>query len=277
VPAAAAIGVVPTLVGAAVVSQVAQVSRADLPLLTLTPLATGWTGALLASGWWRTPILAAPRGLGGATLGLATGYLGAAAAASFVDVPAPRLVLAGSGLLAGNLLGAGVHMLADPDGRGRWSLGAGLGGAALATAAYAGEPYFHPGPSAVGMTVAGALYGSGVWALALRAASTGQPADARVPGGMLAGGVSAGIAGLLASQWFEPEAYHQGVAALGAFTGMGAGLGLAKLTTDHKGLPELAGVIGGAAAGFTGGVILSRGPRLRPPALLAGAVAPRTG
>jgi hypothetical protein len=270
VPPAAAIGVVPTMVGAAVATKLATISALDVPLLVLSPLAGGWTGALLASGAFQTPLLSTPRGLGGATLGLSAGYLGAAAAASFIDVPARRLMLTSSGLLVGNALGLGVHMLADHDRSGRWPLGAGLGGLALATAAYASAPHLHPGPSAASMTVAGALYGSGVWTLALTAGSTGQPPDARVPGGMLAGSVALGLGGLVASQWFQPQAYHQSVAALGTLAGMGAGLGTAKLITDEKGLPDLVGVIGGAVAGFTGGAVLSTGARLRPPALLAG-------
>ena len=270
VPPGAALGVVPVMLGAAVATKLTTISPHDVPLLVLSPLAGGWTGALLASGALQTPLMSMPRGLGGATLGLSAGYLGAAAAASFVEVPARRLMLTSTGLLVGNALGLGVHMLADPDGGGRWPLGAGLGGLAFATAAYASAPYLHPGPSAAGMAVAGALYGSGVWTLALIAASTGQPPDARVPGGMLTGSVALGLGGLVASQWFQPQDYHQGIAALGTVAGMGAGLGTAKLVTDGKGLPDLVGVISGAVAGFTGGAVLSTGARLRPPALLAG-------
>ena len=51
-----------------------------------------------------------------------------------------------------------------------------------------------------------------------------------------------------------------------------AGLGTAKLVTGDKGVPDFVGVLAGAATGFAGGVVLTRGPRLRAPDLLGGAV-----
>ena len=122
------------------------------------------------------------------------------------------------------------------------------------------------------MTIMGSVYGAGTWALALAAGSTGQDPDARLPGGMLAGGVAAGMAGLIASQWFQPDAYDQVVVAGGTATGMAAGLGTAKLLTDEKGVPDFAGVMGGAALGFASGVLLARGPELRPPAFASAAI-----
>ena len=77
---------------------------------------------------------------------------------------------------------------------------------------------------------------------------------------MLAGGVAAGMAGLIASQFFQPDAYDQVVVAGGTATGMAAGLGTAKLVTDDKGAPDFAGVMGGAALGFAGGVAAGARP-----------------
>ncbi len=76
----------------------------------------------------------------------------------------------------------------------------------------------------------------------------------------------------MASQFFTPEPYHHRVAFAGTALGVAAGLGTAKLTTDDKGLPDVVGVLSGAAVGFTGGAMVSQGARLRPPAILAGTV-----
>jgi hypothetical protein len=270
VPPAAAYGVVPTLLGAAVASRYLRVGPGDLRLLVTLPLAAGWTGALLASGGSGESLLESTRSGGGMLLGLGAGYLGAMTAASFVEVRERRLGYGAGGMLAGNGLGLGLHMVLDPRSSAHWPLGAGLGGLGLGLAGLAVEPHLQPGPRATSMTIAGALHGSLPWALASSAASTGQAADARLPGGMLAGAVAAGLTGLVASQHFQPDGEDQAIVAGGSALGMGAGLGIAKLTTTDKGLPEFAGVLAGAAAGVAGGITVARGPRLRPPALLAG-------
>ena len=76
----------------------------------------------------------------------------------------------------------------------------------------------------------------------------------------------------MASQFFQPDAYDQVVVAGSTAAGMAAGLGTAKLVTDDKGAPDFAGVLGGAALGFAGGVALARGPQLRAPAFASAAI-----
>src|SRR5581483_10932148 len=105
-------------------------------------------------------------------------------------------------------------------------------------ATFAAYPYLHPGPQAPAMAIEGTLYGSSLWLLASAAASTGQPVDARLPGGMLAGGVAAGAGGLVASQFFRPNAVDQLTVAASTGLGVGAGLGVAKLTASQTGVAE---------------------------------------
>ena len=269
---AAAYGVVPVMLGSAIASRYVKLTPGDLHLVGAGAIAAGWTGGLLASGLAGSPLFTDPRGQGGLMLGLGAGYLAAAGAAGFSEVAPRRLYTGIAGLVAGNALGLGLEMVARPSDRERWSLGAGLGGVGLGALAFATEPQLRPGPRVAAMTGAGLLYGSGTWALALGAGSTGQPPDARLPGGMLAGAVAAGVGGYVASHFFEPDAYDQAVAAAGTALGMSAGLGVAKLTTADKGVPDFLGVLGGAATGFTAGALFTRGPHLRAPAVLAGTV-----
>jgi hypothetical protein len=263
---------VPVMLGAAVASRYLDISPGDLRLMGLATLAAGWTGGLLGSGLHGASFARDPQGQGGLMLGLGVGYLGATAAASFVDVTPRRLGFGSAGLLAGNLMGLGLDMVVRPDSdeAGRWKLGAGLGGLGLGLAAFAAEPHLHPGPKVVAMTGAGLVYGSATWALALAAGSDGQPADARVPGGMLAAGIAAGAGGFVASQFFAPSAADQVAVAAGTSLGASAGLGAAKLIADQRGVADFTGVIAGAASGFTLGVIATHGSRVTP-AELAGA------
>ncbi len=263
-------GTAPAMVLATVASRYIRPSTNDLKLMSFSSVALGWTGGLLGGGIAGTRWLSHAEGQGGLMLGLGAGYVGAALASPFVEVSQEHLLAASAGLVAGNTFGLGLYMLASPEDNAHWTLGAALGGVGLGLTTMAAAPFVHPGPKALPMTVAGTLYGAGIWTLALQASSTGQPADARVAGGLMVGGVGAGIAGLLASQRFAPEAGDQLMAATATGLGMSTGLGLSKLTTGEKGLPEFVGVIAGAAGGFGGGVLLSQGPPLKKPALFAG-------
>jgi hypothetical protein len=117
----------------------------------------------------------------------------------------------------------------------------------------------------------GTVYGAGTWLLASAAAATGS--KARMAGGAMVGGVAAGSLGLVVSQYFRPEPEDHATAGAAAAAGLSVGMGLAKLTTDDKGTPELVGVLSGAATGFAGGALFAHYGRLRPPSLLAGAMA----
>src|ERR1041384_6521134 len=89
-------------------------------------------------------------------------------------------------IVAGNLMGLGVHMVAtgiarSDDGRlgegdsDRWKLGASVGGVLLGAAGFAAAPHLHPGPEALPMTLWGGLYGAGTVWLASAGSYHGQP------------------------------------------------------------------------------------------------------
>ena len=277
------------MVAAAVAAHEMNPTGNDLRLMSFGALGGAWTGGLLASGVARTGLFDSHEGQGGLLIGLGAGYLGTAVAGAFTEAPAQRIGLAGVGAGAGNLLGLGLHMAVTPgttasagalpaltDGdRDRWKLGAGIGGLALGTAAYAYAPYLRPGDAAVPMTLAGALYGGGIWWLAAIAAEHGQPTTdvdtAHLEGQMLAGSIAGGLSGLVASRWFAPDPLDQ-VTVLGTTgAGIATGLGLARLTTDSPGTPDAAGVLAGAGVGFAAGVWLDRSTRLRAPDFAAAA------
>ncbi len=287
---ATAIGTPIVMVASAIAAHQMDPTGNDLRLMSFGALGGAWTGGLLASGAESTGLFDSHEGQGGLLIGAGAGYLGAAVVGAFTEAPAPRLELSGAGTVAGNLLGLGLQMAITPgttagpgtmpvltDGdRNRWKLGAGIGGLTLGAAAYAYQPYLRPGPSALPMTLAGALYGGGIWWLASSAAEHGQPTTdvdtAHLEGRMLAGSIAGGLSGLIASRWFAPDPLDQ-LTVLGTTgAGLATGLGIARLTTDSPGTPDATGVLAGAGAGFVGGVLLDRATRLRAPDFGAAAV-----
>src|SRR5205814_1541286 len=109
----------PVMLTAAIASRYVNPTGNDLRLMAGSTLAAGWTGILIGSGEAQVPF-GEGRGRGGLLSGLAVGYLGSAGAAAFVEVPENRTYAATAGLLAGNLLGLGVHMVADPQHSAAW-------------------------------------------------------------------------------------------------------------------------------------------------------------
>lgn len=270
----AAVGVTPAMVLSAMVARKVDPTSDDLHLIGMGALTASWTGGLLAAGAAEESFAFGTKSQGGLIAGLGFGYLGATAAAAFVDLPPSRVYASSGGLLAGNALGLGLHMAIRPDDD-HWTLGAGLGGLALAGATFAAFPYLDPGERAPSMTTAGALYGAGVYAAAW-GAGQGQRAATdseltRLEGAMLAGGVAGGLAGLVSSGKFSPDGTDQLTAAAGLGLGMGAGLGTAQLFFDGPGLADELGVLTGAAAGFATGAITAHRGGLRGAAVGAGA------
>jgi hypothetical protein len=254
----------------------------DLRLMSFGALGGAWTGGLLAAGAERTPLFKSHEGQGGLLIGAGAGYLGGALAGAFTEAPARQVAVSTGGIVAGNLLGLGVGMLAtsaptltDAD-RDRWQLGAGIGGLALGAAAYAYAPRLQPGPSAVSMTLGGALYGGGTFWLASLAGYHGQPVTdtdtAHLEGGVLAGAVAGGVTGLIASRWFAPDAVDEATAFGAAGAGAAMGVGVAKLATGTPGAPDTAGVLAGAGVGLAAGWLVDRDVRLRAPDFGAAAV-----
>jgi len=285
-----AIGTPILMVASAIAAHQMNPTANDLRLMSFGALGGAWTGGLLASGAESTGLFDSHEGQGGLLIGAGAGYLGAAVAGAFTEAPSQRLALSGAGTLSGNLLGLGLQMaitagttpgpgampvLTDGD-RNRWKLGAGIGGLTLGAAAYAYQPYLRPGPSALPMTLAGTLYGGGIWWLAATAAAHGQPTTdldtAHLEGRMLAGSVAGGLSGLIASRWFAPDPLDQLTVLGSTGAGLATGLGIARLTTDSPGMPDATGVLAGAGAGFVGGVLVDRATRLRAPDFGAAAV-----
>jgi hypothetical protein len=283
------IGMPIVMVAGAIASRTMSPTDNDIKLMTASALGGAWTGGLLAAGVLHTSFLDSRQSWGGVAAGLGTGYLAGAALGAVSEADGSSLLLAGGGMLAGNVLGLGLHtsiqgfshangpgVTFTPDEvRGR-ALTAGLGGLVLGGAAYAYAPYLRPGPSATSMTVSGILYGAGTWWLASTASYHGQPIteidDAKLSGGALTGAALGGITGLVTSRWFAPDGQAQGTAAGAAGLGMSAGLGLAKLTTDTKGTPDAVGVLLGTGAGLGAGAFTAGHVRLRAPDVGAGFV-----
>jgi hypothetical protein len=104
------------------------------------------------------------------------------------------------------------------------------------------------------MTVKGALYGAGTWALALEAGAHAPATEvdqARLTGGLLAGAVLGGVGGLVSSRWFSPDDLGQATTAGATALGMAGGLGVARLAIRDQGLADAMGVMLGAGVGFT--------------------------
>ncbi|HVU49941.1 MAG TPA: hypothetical protein VHL80_04600 [Polyangia bacterium] len=281
------------MVGAAVAARYVEPSERDVGLMTETALAAGWTGGLLGSGLGNADFLGSHQSWGGVAAGLGLGYLGAAAASPFVEIAPRTLGLGAAGLLAGNVLGLGLHLtiqgFARDDVPGATftpaetharATSAALGGVALSAAAIAAAPHLHLSESTASMTITGTLYGAGTWWLASVASSHGQESDvsdARVAGGVLTGAALGGITGLVTSRWFAPGAQAQATAFLGAGLGLSAGLGVAKLTSDAKGTPDALGVVLGTGVGLAGGAVAAHALELRAPDVGAGVVGGATG
>jgi hypothetical protein len=242
-----------------------------MALMGMGGLWGGWTGSLLASGASGTSPLGSHQGQGGALLGLGAGYLSMAALSPWVEVrPRTQLGMTG-GMAAGNLLGLGVGLLAEPKGS-HAALGAGIGGVGYAVGALALSPYVRLGSAWSEMMIAGAAYGAGSWALAGAAAGSDTISKTRLVGGALVGGVSGGTVGLLASQYFQPTAADYGTVAAATGAGLSVGLGVAKLTTSQQGVPDLVGALAGSAVGMAGGAAFAHASQLRGPSVLAGAL-----
>jgi hypothetical protein len=260
----------PAMAAAAAIARYLPVTGNDVVMMSMGSLWGGWSGSLIASGAAGQSWFGSHQGQGGLMLGFGAGFLSTAALSPFVEVQ-PRYSLALPGaMLVGNVFGLGTAMLADPRGS-HWALGAGLGGVGYTVGALALAPQLRPGSDWLGMTAMGTVYGAGTWLLASQAGATTP--GSRVAGGAMVGGVAAGTLGLVGSQFFHPEAKDHAMGVAAAAAGMSAGLGLAKLTTDEKGTPELIGVLSGAATGFAGGALYSHYGTLRPPSLLTGAMA----
>ena len=256
-----AVGVVPTMLFAAAVARATDPSSDDLHLIGTSVLMSSWTGALLAGGGFNEPFFTGNRTYGGLATGMGAAYVAAVVASAFTEVPAERSWAGVGGMLAGNVLGLGLHMAAAPGDASRWQLGAGLGGLALGVAAFAGEPYLHWGPSTLSMTMMGALYGGGIWSASRSAGRLGDETGteaARTRGGLLTGSAFGAIAGYMLSQKYVPE-FADHAKAL-TFTGLGlsAGLGIAQLSSSQRGSADSLGVILGSLSGLGFGALMSR-------------------
>jgi hypothetical protein len=296
-----AVGLPVVMIAAALAAHQMSPTSADLRLMTLGALASGWSGGLLAAGAAGTTFLGSRESQGGAIAGLGVGYLAASAAGAFTEVSGTRVGVTTAGLLAGNVLGLGLHMTVQGFAGGdpfsaaevnRRALSAGVGGLVIGAAAYAYAPHLELRPSVLPMTVAGALGGAGAWGLAWEAGYGGtartQAGDARLAGGLLVGASVGGISGLVASRWFAPDAADQATAWASAALGLGAGVGVARLTIDARGPSDVVGGILGAGVGLGVGATTAHRTRLRAPDLgagiaglgygaLAGALAPTLG
>ena len=283
---AVSIGIVPTMVAAAIAGHALDPSRNDLILSTGLALGGGWSGALIGSGATEAGLFDSYGGQGGLALGLGIGYLGGAALGAFSEVAPTRVRTAGLGVLTGNLLGLGTHMMITglrrdsaglmPGDSAGWKLGAGLGGLAVGGLAFAAEPYLHPGPSAGAMSLWGATYGAGIYGFALSAAYDGRVlTDANTAvrqGGLLALGITGGVTGLWLSRGANPDAVDQ-MTTLGMTTiGLTSGWGASLLLTDHPGTKDGVGLALGAALGLSAGAAYTHASRLTPPVFIGATI-----
>lgn len=284
----AAIAVVPLMIASAVVAHTLSPTTNDLQLMTLSAVDGAWVAGLVASGASRTSLFGSRQGQGGLLLGLGGGYLAGIAAGAFTETTPLRLQGGEIGLVLGSGAGYGISALAAGFSHARadalssadtaaWKLGAGIGGAALASAGFALAPHLTPGPQAAPMIAWGTAYGAAVYALALsRATPAGElgasdAAQARLYGGVVVGGLAGGLAGLWSSRHFEPDAGDVATATGTTLAGGAAGWGLAALLARDRGWGDALGLAGGSALGFAGGAWFTHGTRLRPPALGAAA------
>lgn len=277
-------GTAPAMLAATVLARYVQLTKNDVHMAAASSGALAWTAGMLAYGLDSHSATRGDRLGGGLLAGAGAGYLGAAALSPFVEVAPARTWTAMAGLGAGNLIGLGSFMVAQPDDTRRRPLWAGLGGLGLGAVAYGAYPYLRLGEQAPLMSAVGAAYGAGTWGLAM--AVSGDHPSARVQGGALALGTAGALAGLLASGTSSPDAADYPVTLASAALGATAGIGVAKLTTTTTGAGELAGTLVGSGTGLAAGALFSHYARLRAPDLgaatvgagygaLIGALAPR--
>jgi hypothetical protein len=261
-------GTAPAMVAAGLLSRYVNVSRNDLHLLAASAVASAWSGGLLAYGLDTDPATRNDRLAGGFLAGMGAGYLGAALASPFVEVSPRRTWLSGAGMLAGNLIGMGSYMMAEPDDLTRRPLWASVGGLGLGVGTFLAYPHLRLGDQAAAMSLVGAAYGAGTWGLAMATSKDGS--TPRLQGGVLALGTAGGIAGLLASGSFYPGVGDYPVTLASAALGATAGIGVGKLGTDATGTGELVGSLAGSAVGLAAGAAFSHYAQLRAPDLGAG-------
>ena len=263
-------GTVPAMVASAIFSRYAQVTGDDLHLLAASATASAWSGGLFAYGLDADSATRDYRLVGGALLGMGAGYVGAAALSQFVEVAPRRTWLSGVGMLAGNLIGAGSHMMLVPDDGTRRPLWASVGGLGLGAAAFALYPRLRLGHQAAAMSLVGGAYGAATWGLAMAASANGS--ETRAQGGVLALGTAGALAGLVASGAFEPGLASYPVALGSAALGATAGIGVGKLATDTTGTGEMVGTLAGSALGLAAGATFTHYAQLRGPDLGAAAL-----
>jgi hypothetical protein len=280
-----AAAVVPVMVASTYAAKKLRLTESDRHLALAAAIGTGATTRWLATGLSDTedPNEQKRVAVGGTLMGIGGGFIGALALSPFVE-PSDRKIMAHlGGLAAGNLFGLGLHMVVAPEDSQHWGLGAGLGGVGFAATGLLLAPHLklQANRNAFAMATFGGVTTASTWALALSAASTGQPADARVPGGMLAGAIAGGSVGLLASPHFHPDGMDHLTAGAGVATGMATGLGVARLVDSEKGSADFYGVVGGAGVGFAGSALFAHHKRLRGPdvsaAILGGSVGALAG
>jgi hypothetical protein len=268
-------GAAPAMIGAAILSRYIQLSKDDVNMATAASAAGAWSAGLLAYGLDGGSTTRDYRLLGGALAGMGGGYLGMAVLSPFVDVAPSRTWSAMAGLLAGNLLGLGSYMIAEPDETLRRPLAASLGGLGLGLGTFVAYPYLRLGPQAPILGSMGAAWGAGTWGLAM--AASNDHSTGRLQGGVLALGTGASIAGLLASGSVAPGAADYAVTVTSAALGASAGIGVAKLATDATGAGELAGTLAGSTLGLVAGSTFSHYAGLRAPDLGAAALGAGSG
>ena len=258
--------VIPVMVASTYAAKKLRLTESDRHLALAAAIGTGATASWLATGLSDTkdPNEQKRVAVGGTLMGIGGGFIGALALSPFVE-PSDRKIMAHmGGLAAGNLFGLGLHMVASPKDSQHWGLGAGLGGVGFAATGLLLAPHLklEANRNAFAMATFGGVAAASTWSLALSAASTGQPVDARLPGGMLAGAIAGGSAGLLASPHFHPDIADHLTAGAGIATGMATGLGVARLVDSSKGSADFYGVIGGAGVGLAGGALLAHHDRM---------------
>jgi hypothetical protein len=276
----AALAVVPWMVGSAFAAHALDPTPNDLHLMFVSATGGAWTGGLLTSGLESQPLWRSRVGHGGLALGAGGGYLLAAGASAFSDVPPARTWAAGLMLPLGNVVGLGVEKMARPGAPERWNFGTGVGGAAFAMGTFLYQPYAKFGASAPSMGVTGFLVAPAVAAGAFAARDGVSPrgdAKEQRDGAVQAAAVVGSVAGVLASRHFDPDPLDELTTT--AFTGLGmsGGLGVAKLAVATRGTGDAVGVAAGAGVGFVGGAIFSHFARLRAPEVGAGFVGAGAG
>jgi hypothetical protein len=269
-------GTAPAMVAAALGARALTPSVADVHLAAATGVAAGWTTGLVASGLAGRALLEDVHGPAGMAAGVGIGYLAGTALGTIAEIPVERSWLGAMGMLAGNVMGRGAHMVIDPDGETRWQVGAGIGGAAAALAAFGAYHHLEPGPAATSLVPAGAAFGAIPWLVAVRAGAPGPVSGPRRDGGAEALATAGAIGGLLVSRRFDPDPVDEVTVAASTALGMGAGLGAVRLatSTSEPGAADTVGVLAGAAGGLGAGALFTHRTRLRPPevgAALSGA------